>query len=69
MLEHLSVSVGIRILKALKFSGRNSRPYGPGCLNYDLTVLSFLVITCMHGGMGYTEHDCPEYTVGCFERI
>jgi len=41
MLENLSVSVKIRTLKALKFSGGKSWPHSTGFLSYDLTALGF----------------------------
>jgi len=45
MVENLSVSVEIRILKALKFSGGK----------LDLTALGFSVLTFLHGGIDRIE--------------
>ena len=50
-LENLSLSVEIRILKALKYSGRNIWPYSTGFLSFDLTALGFSFVTFLHGGI------------------
>ena len=44
------------ILKALKFSGGKLWPYSPCFLSNDLTALSFLVVTFVHGGIEKKRH-------------
>jgi len=45
MLENLSMTKEIRILKALKFSDGKLWTFGTGFLSYDLTALFFSVVT------------------------
>ena len=51
MLENLSSSVEIKIQKALKFSAGMLSPLQHWVPTYDITGLSFLVISFLHGGV------------------
>jgi len=59
-LENVSVSVEMRITKALKFvcgKAHKWRSYRTGFLSYDLTALGFPVMTFLHGGIEFSYSD------------